>query len=263
MVRLCVAGLRAEAAGQLDAARARFAEAWAGRRNALEACVAAHYLARHQDDPRAMLRWNEEALRRAEATSDPLVRGFYPSLYLNLGWSHEQLGDWPAARHWYGLAERAAVSLPTDGYGETVRGGVAAGLRRLAAIMQEGQMGLFQGINVVSISVPDLDRARAFYGTVLDLGAPVFDLPEAGWIEFATGSAGRNLAVTTAGADWAPSTGTTVVLNTPDCAATCAELRARGVRCDDPVVFPGYVTYCSFYDPFGNRLQMCSPPPAE
>jgi hypothetical protein len=39
--------------------------------------------------------------------------------------------------------------------------------------------------------------------------------------------------------------------------------RARGVRCDDPVVFPGYVTYCSFYDPFGNRLQMCSPPPAE
>ena len=37
----------------------------------------------------------------------------------------------------------------------------------------------------------------------------------------------------------------------------------RGVRCDDPVVFPGYVTFCSFYDPFGNRLQMCSPAPAE
>jgi predicted enzyme related to lactoylglutathione lyase len=111
--------------------------------------------------------------------------------------------------------------------------------------------------------VPDLDRAREFYGTVLGLGAPVFDLPEAGWIEFATGSAAGNLAVTTAGAGWSPSTGTTIVLNTPDCAATCAELRARGVRCDDPVVFPGYVTYCSFYDPFGNRLQMCSPPPAE
>lgn len=161
------------------------------------------------------------------------------------------------------IAERSTASLLADAYGETVRGGVAAGLRRLAALVQEGQMGLFQGINVVSISVPDLDRARAFYGEVLGLGAPLFDLPDAGWIEFATGSAAGNLAVTTAGPGWAPSAGTTIVLNTPDCAATCAELRARGVRCDDPVVFPGYVTYCSFYDPFGNRLQMCSPPPGE
>jgi catechol 2,3-dioxygenase-like lactoylglutathione lyase family enzyme len=23
--------------------------------------------------------------------------------------------------------------------------------------------------------------------------------------------------------------------------------------------FPGFVTFASFYDPFGNRLQMCSP----
>jgi predicted enzyme related to lactoylglutathione lyase len=51
------------------------------------------------------------------------------------------------------------------------------------------------------------------------------------------------------------------VLNTDDCHATCAALRERGVRCDDPVGVPGVVTYCSFYDPFGNRLQMCSPPP--
>jgi predicted enzyme related to lactoylglutathione lyase len=124
-------------------------------------------------------------------------------------------------------------------------------------------MRLFDGINVVSIAVPDLDAARDFYGTVLGLGAPEFDLPDAGWIEFRTGGPGGNLAVTRAEPGWAPSTGTTVVLDTADCHAACAELRARGVRCDDPVVFPGYVTYCSFYDPFGNRLQMCSPAPAE
>ncbi len=123
-------------------------------------------------------------------------------------------------------------------------------------------MQLFQGINVVSITVTDLDLAREFYGTVLSLGTPLFDLPAAGWIEFATGSSAGNLAVTTAVPAWAPALGTTIVLNTADCVATCAELRARGVRCDDPVVFPGYVTYCSFYDPFGNRLQMCSPAPA-
>jgi predicted enzyme related to lactoylglutathione lyase len=122
-------------------------------------------------------------------------------------------------------------------------------------------MTLFQGINVVSIAVPDLDRAREFYRDVLGLGEPVYDLPEAGWIEFATGAACGNLAVTAAEPGWAPSTGTTVVLDTADCHRAAAELRARGVRCDEPVVFPGYVTYCSFYDPFGNRLQMCSPAP--
>ncbi len=124
-------------------------------------------------------------------------------------------------------------------------------------------MGLFQGINVVSIAVPDLDRAREFYGVTLGLGDPVFDLPEAGWIEFETGSGAGNLAVTLADGDSKPGTGTTVVLNTADCAAACVELRARGVQCDDPVVFPGYVTFSSFYDPFGNRLQMCSPAPEE
>jgi predicted enzyme related to lactoylglutathione lyase len=122
-------------------------------------------------------------------------------------------------------------------------------------------MHLFRGINVVSIAVPDLARARAFYADVLELGAPLYDLPEAGWIEFGTGGPGGNLALTAAEPDWQPSTGTTIVLNTADCHASCAELRARGVRCDDPVVFPGYVTWCSFYDPFGNRLQMCSPAP--
>ncbi|HMO59362.1 MAG TPA: VOC family protein [Roseiflexaceae bacterium] len=120
-------------------------------------------------------------------------------------------------------------------------------------------MSLFQGINVVSISVPDLDIAREFYGTALGFGTPLYDLPEAGWIEFATGSSAGNLAVTTAAPDWVPNTGTTIVLNTNDCFAACAELRSRGIRCDDPIVFPGYVTFCSFYDPFGNRLQMCSP----
>jgi predicted enzyme related to lactoylglutathione lyase len=122
-------------------------------------------------------------------------------------------------------------------------------------------MNPFLGINVVSITVPDLAAARDFYGRTLGLGAPVYDLPEAGWIEFATGGSGGNLSVTTADADWHPGTGVTVVLDTDDCHRTVEMLRERGVRCDDPVVFPGFVVYASFYDPFGNRLQMCSPAP--
>lgn len=124
-------------------------------------------------------------------------------------------------------------------------------------------MSTFKGINVVSISVPDLNAARHFYRDTLQLGDPVYDLPEAGWIEFRSGSESGNIAVTKADAGWVPSAGTTIVLNVADCHLACAELRQRGVRCDDPEVFPGYVTFCSFYDPFGNRLQMCSPAPEQ
>lgn len=122
-------------------------------------------------------------------------------------------------------------------------------------------MQLFQGINVVSLTVPDLAAARAFYETTLGLGPPVYDLPEAGWVEFGTGGDGGNLSITLGDKDKAPSTSTTIVLNTPDCHAAQAALKARGVRCDEPVTFEGFVTFCSFYDPFGNRLQMCSPAP--
>ncbi|MBE7367990.1 VOC family protein [Ramlibacter pallidus] len=123
-------------------------------------------------------------------------------------------------------------------------------------------MRFFQGINVVSLTVPDLAAARAFYETTLGLGQPVYDLPDAGWIEFSTGSDSGNLSITLGDKDKTVAQSTTIVLNTADCHATCAALKARGVRCDEPVVFPGFVTFCSFYDPFGNKLQMCSPAPA-
>lgn len=123
-------------------------------------------------------------------------------------------------------------------------------------------MSHFQGINVVSVSVTDLDQARTFYAQVLGFGDPVYDLHEIGWIEFNAGAPCGNVAVTLAEPGWQPSHGTTLVLNTADCFATRATLQAKGVRCDEPQLVPGYVVYCSFYDPFGNRLQMVSPPPA-
>jgi predicted enzyme related to lactoylglutathione lyase len=122
---------------------------------------------------------------------------------------------------------------------------------------------LFNGINVVSIPVPDLELGRSFYRDALGLGAPVYDLPETGWIEFETGSPAAHLALTRADEGWAPSNRTTILLNVDDCNAACETLRQRGVLCKDPVVVPGALAFCSFYDPFGNRLQMCSPTPGE
>lgn len=120
---------------------------------------------------------------------------------------------------------------------------------------------LFRGINVVPVPVTDLDRARDFYGGMLGLGAPLYDLPEAGWIEFPVGGTGGNLAVTRAEPGWQPSPGAIVVLDVEDCTAAVAALRRRGVACDDPRTFPGYVTFATVHDPFGNRLQICSPAP--
>jgi tetratricopeptide (TPR) repeat protein len=135
VVQLCVDGMQAEAAGELDTARELFQQAWDARLDDVDACVAAHYLARRQTTAEDVLLWNQRALDHANAAGDERVRGFYPSLYLNMGWSCEQLGRSGEAQRWYVLAAGALEEL--DGgdaaYGEVVRDGVVAGLRRLAA----------------------------------------------------------------------------------------------------------------------------------
>ncbi len=130
VVRLCVQGMQAEAEGRAEAARALFRQAWDARGDDYEACVAAHFLARHPDTPEDELRWNREALERADAVGDDRIRDFYPSLYLNLAYSHETAGDLAEARRLYALAEERLDDLPAGPYGDHVRGGVARGRAR-------------------------------------------------------------------------------------------------------------------------------------
>lgn len=104
VVKLCIEGTQAEFAGQPEIAHRLYQEAWTAARDDFEACIAAHYMARHQADPHDKLRWNQEALVRAEAVGDERVDNFYPSLYLNLGQSYEALGDLAEARRYYELA---------------------------------------------------------------------------------------------------------------------------------------------------------------
>ena len=74
-----------------------------------EACIAAHYVARHQPNPQETLRWNQEALSRAQALDDERIQAFYPSLYLNMGQSYEVLGDLTEAKRYYDLAAALGV----------------------------------------------------------------------------------------------------------------------------------------------------------
>ena len=131
VVKLCVAGMEAEGRGELEAAHRCFQQAWETRQDDFEACIAAHYLARHRATPQETHYWNQVALDHAAKVDDDRVQGFYPSLYLNLGWSHEQLGELVTAEHYYTQAIAKLDELPAGPYGDVVRRGVTAGLKRL------------------------------------------------------------------------------------------------------------------------------------
>jgi tetratricopeptide (TPR) repeat protein len=106
VVRLCVAVTQAEFAGRLDEARRLSWQAWQIASDDYEACIAAHYVARYQESSEEALRWNQLALQSAQAVKDGRVDAFYPSLYLNLGRSCENLGDQAAAQGYYDLAAK-------------------------------------------------------------------------------------------------------------------------------------------------------------
>ncbi len=123
--------------------------------------------------------------------------------------------------------------------------------------------GLFKKLEVVSYNVNDWQRAKIFYGETLGLPVAFFINDEIGWMEFGE-QEGTHLAINRwegPGAFSAGSGGATVVFTVDDAAQAVAELRRRGVKCDDPMGIPEMVTYASFYDPDGNRLQLAGPPP--
>ncbi|HEY9225641.1 MAG TPA: hypothetical protein VIP11_03270 [Gemmatimonadaceae bacterium] len=127
VVRLCADGMAVE--GDRAAARTLFAQAWAIRRDDYDACIAAHFVARHQDVPEEQLRWNASAVSHAEAVVDGRVQTFLASLYLNLGESYRVVGEWAEAVTAMERARAALVHLPVDGY----RDFVARGIDRLSS----------------------------------------------------------------------------------------------------------------------------------
>lgn len=137
VIKLCAEGMQAETQGKNQSALELFTQAWEASQDDYEACVAAHYLARQQTTPQDVLRWNQEALQRAEAVDDERVEGFYPSLYLNMGYSYEVLGKRTEAMRYYQLAAARVEALPEGMYGEIVRDGIARGLQRIAAMPAE------------------------------------------------------------------------------------------------------------------------------
>jgi len=139
VVRYCAAGIQLEQSGQPDEALRLFTLAWDKSTDAFERTIAAHYMARHQKTPEDVLHWNREALSNADSVGDDRVQEFYPSLYLNLGKAHEDLGNTDDARRFYTLAAGRLDCLPESPYGAIVRRGVMDGLQRTGSLVNESE----------------------------------------------------------------------------------------------------------------------------
>jgi hypothetical protein len=130
VVKLCVQGMEEESHGNIAEAAKLFAQAWLDSRNDFERCIAAHYVARHQPTAELALHWNQEALDCANRVADGSVAGFFASLYLNLGKSHEDLENVDQAGQLYACAAGKLASVPAGAYRDIVQDGIKRGLQR-------------------------------------------------------------------------------------------------------------------------------------
>ncbi|MGW3108071.1 hypothetical protein [Streptomyces sp. NPDC001100] len=125
--------------GDREEARERLLGLWAELGedgDPLHRCTLAHYLADTQDDPSDELAWDLRALSAADELTDGreredtgqegagAVRGFYPSLHLNLAADYIKLDRPDAARTHLRRARAASTVLADDGYGNGVRAAI-------------------------------------------------------------------------------------------------------------------------------------------
>ncbi|PXX63965.1 hypothetical protein DFR70_105147 [Nocardia tenerifensis] len=96
----------------------------------LHRCTLAHYLADLYDDAAEALTWDIRALDAADSLTDARtrqfdsaldVRGFYPSLHLNLADNYRRLGSFAAARRAITAAKETLHTLPENPYGTMIR----------------------------------------------------------------------------------------------------------------------------------------------
>jgi hypothetical protein len=136
VVALCAAGMAIE--GDARAALALFEQAWLTRRDDYDACIAAHFVARHQATPEETLRWNALAVEHAEKVVDARAVEFMASLYLNLGDALLNVGNHSEARAATTAARDGLAKVPNSGY----RNLIETGISRLEARLMDVEIPL-------------------------------------------------------------------------------------------------------------------------
>ncbi|CAL9661473.1 hypothetical protein SUDANB145_07004 [Streptomyces sp. enrichment culture] len=119
--------------GDTDSARRALLGLWtrtgAGG-DPLHRCALAHHLADLHTDPAQALAWDIRALDAADAVTEQRLqehhaglrlRGFYPSLHLNLADDYRRLGCFDAAAAHIAAAREHVPDLPEGPYGDLLR----------------------------------------------------------------------------------------------------------------------------------------------
>jgi tetratricopeptide (TPR) repeat protein len=104
IVQRCLQGMALEDAGKPEEAGKVFLQAWNEATHDFEKFLAAHYVARHQNNDSDRLQWLETALACALNTQNKSVKSAFPTLYLNIAECQEALGNADEAKKNYELA---------------------------------------------------------------------------------------------------------------------------------------------------------------
>ncbi|MBS1533403.1 MAG: rRNA adenine methyltransferase [Bacteroidetes bacterium] len=131
IVKLCAQGMLLEGEAKHAEAAALFDKAWADASDDQEKFIAAHYVARHQNNVNDKLTWDETALYFALRIKDEGVKETLPSLYLNIAKCFEDLHDAGNALKNYELALDYTRFLPDNGYSNMIRAGIGNGMKRV------------------------------------------------------------------------------------------------------------------------------------
>lgn len=130
VVQFCAQGIQEEMTGNATAAAELYTKAWNAKSTDYQACIAAHYMARIQTTHQDVLHWNLLALQHAEQVGEDDVSAFYPSLYLNVGKSYEDLGDVAEANKFYLVGTQKIDLLPNDDLGNLTSEALKKALER-------------------------------------------------------------------------------------------------------------------------------------
>jgi len=104
IVKLCIQGIDLEGKSKPEEASRIFLQAWKEATNDFERFLAAHYLARHQENVSDKLKWLETGLQFALKINNDSVNGALPSLYLNIAKCYEDLSELDNAKKNYELS---------------------------------------------------------------------------------------------------------------------------------------------------------------
>jgi len=109
IVKLCLQAMSLEESGKQEEAAKVFNQSWDESTNDFEKFLAAFYIARHQKTTADKLKWLETSLHHALKLDDESVKGAYPSLYLNIAKSYEELKEFEKAKKYRGLSLSSAT----------------------------------------------------------------------------------------------------------------------------------------------------------